>query len=102
RNGGGFKRHLAAAMLDQQDLEQVAMAVRTDGPVMNRGARGDRFDMNEIERLIIRRIAVEMKQRQRGSGHDEIIGQCGAGENIDNGGATPPCTSINPKKMTPP
>ncbi len=30
--------HLAAALLDQQDLEQVAVAVRPDGPVVNRGA----------------------------------------------------------------
>ena len=67
--GGGLERHLAAAALDQQDLEQVAMAVRADGPVVDRRARRDRLDVNEVERLIVRRIAVEMEQRKRGGGH---------------------------------
>jgi hypothetical protein len=35
-----------------------------NGPIMNRGARRDRFNMDEIENGIVRRIAVEMKQRQ--------------------------------------
>ena len=35
----------------------------------DRGARGDGLDMNEVERLVVRRIAVEMKQRQRRRGH---------------------------------
>ena len=60
-----IERHLAAAAFDQQDLKQVAMAVGADGPVMDRRARGDGFDVNKVERLIVRRIAVEMKQRQR-------------------------------------
>ena len=61
-----FVGHLAAAALDQENLKQIAVPMRADGPVVNRGARGDRFDMNEIERLIVRRIAVKMKQGQRG------------------------------------
>ena len=52
-------------LFDQQDLKQVAMAVGADGPVMDRRARGDGFDVNKVERLIVRRIAVEMEQRQR-------------------------------------
>ena len=60
-----IERHLAAAALDQQDLKQVAMAVGADGPVVDRRARRDGFDVNEVERLIVRRIAVKMKQRQR-------------------------------------
>ena len=56
-------------LLDQQDLEQVAVTVGADGPVVNRGTRRDRLDMNEVERLIVRRIAVEMKQREGGGGH---------------------------------
>ena len=68
--------HLAAAALDQQDLEQIAMAVRADQPVVHRGARRDRLDVDEVERLIVRRIAVEMKQRQcRDSGHGARIGE---------------------------
>ena len=77
-NRRGFERHLAAAAFDQQDLEQVAVAMRADGPVVNGRARRDRLDMNEVERLIVRRIAVEMEQRQRGCGHAQIIGQPGA------------------------
>ena len=63
RHGGGFERHFAAALLDQQDLEQIAMTVGADDPVVHGRARRDGFDMDEIERLIVRRIAVEMKQR---------------------------------------
>jgi hypothetical protein len=36
---------------------------------VNRGARGNRLDVNEIEGLIVRRIAVEMEERERGRGH---------------------------------
>ena len=57
------------APADQQHLKQVAMAVRSDRPIMDRGARGDGLDMNEIEGLIVRRIAVEMEERQRSGGH---------------------------------
>jgi hypothetical protein len=32
----GFEGHLAAAAFDQQNLEQVAMAMRADQPVMQR------------------------------------------------------------------
>src|ERR1700719_4047454 len=39
-----------------------------DRPVVNGGTRRDRFDVDEIERLLIRRIAVEMEQRQAGRG----------------------------------
>ena len=54
--------HLAAAALDQENSKQIAMPMRADGPVVNRGARCNRFNMNEVERLIVRRIAVKMKQ----------------------------------------
>ena len=71
-----LERHLAAALLDQQDLKQVAMPVRADQPVVHRRARGNRLDMDEIERLIVRWIAVQMKQRQcRHRGHGARIGQ---------------------------
>src|SRR5262249_60698766 len=58
-----FEGHLAAAAFDQQNLEQVAVAVRANGPVVDRGARGNGLDMNEVESLIVSRIAVEMKKR---------------------------------------
>jgi cytidylate kinase len=61
--------HLAAAASDQQDLEQVAVTMSADGPVVNRGARRDRLDMNEVKGLIVRRVAVEMKQWEGGGGH---------------------------------
>ena len=34
--GGGFEGHLPAAPLDHENLEQVAMTVRADGPIVNR------------------------------------------------------------------
>ena len=66
---GGFEGHLAAAAFDQQNLEQVAVAVRANRPVVDRGARGNGLDMNEIKGLIVRRIAIEMKERKRSRGH---------------------------------
>ena len=69
RHGRGLEAHLAAALLDQQHLKQVAVAVRADRPFVQRGARGDGLDMDEVERAVVRRIAVEMEQRQRGGGH---------------------------------
>ena len=69
-----FVGHLAAAALDQENLKQIAMPMRADGPVVNRGARCNRFNMNEVERLIVRRIAVKMKQGQR-TGHAPSIGR---------------------------
>ena len=77
RNNRGLVGHLAAAARDQQNLEEVAVAVRADRPVMHRRARGDRFDVDEVERLIVRRIAVEMKQRQRGHRHAGSLGPAG-------------------------
>ena len=68
-DGRGLEGHLAAAAFDQEDLEQVAVTVGPDRPVVNRGTRRDGLDMNEIERLIVRRIAVEMEQGQHGGGH---------------------------------
>jgi hypothetical protein len=59
--------HLAAAAHDQEDLEQIAVTMGADGPVVDRGPRGDRLDVDEVERLVVRRIAVEMKQRQGGT-----------------------------------
>jgi hypothetical protein len=41
------------------------MAMGAYGPVMDRRARGNGFDVNEVECLIVRRIAVQMKQWQR-------------------------------------
>src|SRR5258708_21536614 len=63
----GLERHLAAAAGDQQDLKQIAMAMRPDRPVVDGGARRDGFDVNEVERLIVRRIAVEVEQGQGGA-----------------------------------
>jgi hypothetical protein len=68
-----IERHFTAAALDQKDLKQIAVPMRADGPVVDRRARGDGFNMDEIERLFVRRIAVKMKQRQR-TGHDWSIG----------------------------
>jgi len=57
--------------LDQQNLKQVAMAMRPNGPVMDRRPRRDGLDVDKVERLIVRRVAIEMKQRQRvGHGAD--------------------------------
>ena len=40
--------------------------------------------MNEVERLIVRRIAVEMKQRKGGDGrHAQSIGEPGEFRNVD-------------------
>src|SRR5262249_61206025 len=60
-----IERHVAAAALDQQDLKQVAMAMGANGPIVHRRARCNPLDVNEVERLIVRRIAVKMEQRQR-------------------------------------
>ena len=75
RHGRRLEIHLAATLLDQQDLEQVAVTMRTDRPVVHRGARGDSFDMDEVERAIVRRIAVKMKQRERRRCHCVSIGE---------------------------
>jgi hypothetical protein len=37
--------------------------MRADRPVVDRRARRNGFDMDEVERLIVRRIAVQMEQR---------------------------------------
>jgi hypothetical protein len=68
-DAGGLEGHLAAAAPDQEDLEQVAVTMGPDRPVVNRGPRCDGLDMNEVEGLVVRRIAVEMKQWERGGGH---------------------------------
>ena len=64
--------HLAAAALDHQDLAQVAVAVGEDRPRVERGARADGLHVDEIERLVVRRVAVEVKQRQRRRGRHGI------------------------------
>jgi hypothetical protein len=65
-----LESHLAAAALNEQDLKQIAMPVRPDQPLVRRGARGNGLDVDEVECLIVRRIAVEMKQRKcRSRGH---------------------------------
>jgi hypothetical protein len=38
------------------------MAMRPDRPVVDGGARRDGFDVNEVECLVVGRIAVEMEQ----------------------------------------
>jgi hypothetical protein len=63
-----FVGHFATALLDQKNLKQIAVAMGTNGPVVNRRARRYRLDVNEVERLIVRRIAVKVKQGQR-AGH---------------------------------
>ena len=76
RQARRLEGHLAAAALNQKNLEQIAMPVRADQPVVRRGARRDGFDMDEVERLIVRRIAIKMKQRQRRHrGHGARIGE---------------------------
>src|SRR5262249_59017246 len=56
--------HVTAAVLDQEDLKQIAMTMGANGPIVHCRARGDPLDVNKVECLIVRRIAVEMKQRQ--------------------------------------
>src|SRR5262249_20619032 len=68
RNDRRLVRHFTAAALDEKNLKQIAVPVRADCPIMHRRARCDRLDVNKIKCLIVRRIAVEMKQRQRGRG----------------------------------
>ena len=69
RGGGDMTVEAAAAhftapaAIDHQDLEQVAMTVRPDGPVMHCRARRDGLDVDEVERLIVRRITVKMEKR---------------------------------------
>jgi hypothetical protein len=43
-------------------LKQVPVPVRADRPVMDRRTRRYGFGVHEIERLIVRRIAVKMEQ----------------------------------------
>ena len=69
RHGQRLVAHLAAARFDQQQLEQVAVAVRTDRPVVDRRTRSDGLDMDEVECGIVRRVAVQMKQRKCGGRH---------------------------------
>src|SRR4029079_1572685 len=78
RDAGRLEGHLAAAASDQQDLEQVAVTVGADSPVVNRGARRDRLDVNEVEGLIVRRGAVGMKQWERRGVHAKSIDTPGA------------------------
>ncbi len=63
RHFRSFECQLAGAAFDQENLKQISMPVRANGPIVNRGARGDGLDMNKIECLIVRRIPVEMEQR---------------------------------------
>ena len=51
--------------LDQKNLKKIAVPMRANGPIVNRGARSNRLDVDEVERVIVGRIAVEMEQRQR-------------------------------------
>jgi hypothetical protein len=69
-----FKGHFAAAALNQKNLEKITMSMCANGPVVDRGPGSDRLDMNEIERLVVRRIAVEVEERKR-RGHGESISQ---------------------------
>jgi hypothetical protein len=50
--------------------------------------------MNEVESLIVRRVAIEMKKRKRSRGHAKIIKQLERRENVRRGLEPPPCTSI--------
>ncbi len=60
-NAGCIKSHLAAALLDQENLEKIAMPMGPDRPVVDRRTRCNRLDVNEIGGLIIRRIAIKVK-----------------------------------------
>ncbi len=53
-NGRGLEGHFAPAPGHEQYLRQIAVPVRADHPIMDRGARGDRFDVDKVECLIIR------------------------------------------------
>ena len=63
---------------DEDEVMQIAMAVRADRPVVDGGARCDGLDMDEIEGLVVRRIAVEVEQRER-SGRHRQISSCARG-----------------------
>src|SRR5262249_54376278 len=73
---------------------QVAMAVRANRPVVDRGARGDGLDMDEVEGLIVRRIAIEVEQRECGGCHAKIISQREQRENVSRRRASASGTSI--------
>ena len=98
-----FENHLAAALLDQQDLKKIAVAMRENGPIVNRRARRDGLDVDEVECLIVRRIAVEMKQRQCGDrAHcPRIVPAQRTGKSPQGVAAAQSCTS-NPKAVAPP
>jgi hypothetical protein len=65
--------HVAGTALNQQNLKQIAMPVCANGPIVKRGARRDCFNVDEVKRLIVGRIAVEVEERQR-AGHGASIG----------------------------
>ena len=54
RDGGGLEGHLATALRQEQNLRQIAVAVGADHPVMQGGTRGDGFDVDKVECLIVR------------------------------------------------
>ena len=75
---GRLESHVTAAGIDQQDLEQVAVPVGVDSPIVDCGPRRDRLHVDEIECPIVRRIAVEMEQRQaRRDTHGPAYGTSG-------------------------
>jgi hypothetical protein len=78
RQTRSFERHFTAAAFNHENLEQIAMSVCANGPVVDRRPGRDRLDMNKIERLVVRRIAVEVEERER-RGHGESISQPQAG-----------------------
>jgi len=45
------------------------VTVGADDPIMKRGSGSNGLDVNEIENLIVRRIAVEMEERNRRRSH---------------------------------
>src|SRR5215467_13613897 len=51
--GRCLKTEFTAAFFDQQDLEQIAVAMRPDCPVMDRGARGNGLDMDKVKYGIV-------------------------------------------------
>src|SRR5215469_2552358 len=88
RTNRRLMHHLAAPALDRKDLEKIAMAVRLNRPVVQRGARRNGLDVDEIESLVVRRIAVKMKEREgRSRTHRRSIGERGGDEHA---GRPPP------------
>jgi len=45
------------------------VAMRANCPIVDRGSRGNRVDVNEIGSLKVRRLVLDLKQRECRGGH---------------------------------